>query len=166
MATANLSAHRLRDLLHYDPETGLFTWRVQRCNVAKGASAGWVKKGGYIGIGVDGRLHSAHRLAWLYVYGEMPTGDIDHINGITSDNRIDNLRNVARQINIQNQRRPQKGSISGYLGVFYDKRRNKYVARIKPKGGGRKHIGEFATAEEAHSAYVQAKRVAHEGCTI
>ena len=166
MANAYLSAHRLREILNYDPETGVFTWRVQRSNIAKGAIAGWVKKGGYIGIGVDGRMYSAHRLAWLYTHDELSTDDIDHINGVTSDNRIDNLRNVPRQVNMQNQRRPQKGSLSGYLGVGYDKRRGKYVARIKSAAGKRKHIGEFSTAEEAHSAYVQAKRREHKGCTI
>ena len=163
MAGKPLTAARLRELLSYDPLTGLFT-RIGTAsgNGVKGQQPGCTKDG-YTVIRIDRRLYRAHRLAWLYVHGEFPTQFIDHINGDRSDNRISNLRDVGRQTNNENRRAASPSSKSGLLGV--SPKRDKWVAQIS--AGNKNHrIGSFDTAEEAHAAYVQRKRAAHDGCTI
>jgi len=124
---------------------------------------------GYRCIKVLGRLQLAHRLAWLYVHGVWPDHEIDHLNGIRSDNRLGNLRDVSRTTNSENQRRATVGNTSTkLLGATLDDsvyRRKPFKAQIKVNGRSR-HLGMFATAEEAHQAYVDAKRQLHEGCTI
>lgn len=165
MATPNLTAARLRELLHYNPDSGLFTWVVSTTRrIRVGAIAGTLVKEGYVSIGVDRDLHRAHRLAWLYVYGEWPKHDIDHINGNRSDNRIANLRDVTRTVNLQNLRLAHKDKQSNApLGVYTDKK--KWAAAIRVNGE-RVRLGNFNTPEEAHAAYLEAKRKHHEGCTI
>lgn len=106
----------------------------------------------------------AHRLAWLYVYGEWPQHGLDHINGVRLDNRISNLRDVPQTINLENQRKAKGLTKSGFLGVERT-RGGKWAARIVANGK-RYGLGVFATPEAAHSAYVTAKRKLHEGCTI
>lgn len=164
---SKLTQERLKELLHYDPENGRFTWA--RVTYAKdyllGAEAGCRRSDGYILIRVDGRLHRAHRLAWLYVHGEWPTGDVDHVNGKPSDNRLANLRDVSHRTNLQNMRRPHKDGSTGYLGVSFSKQHQQYAARIRI-GGAYRHLGLFSTAEGASEAYLSAKRRHHEGCTI
>jgi HNH endonuclease len=89
MPMKELTAERLRDLLHYAAETGMFTWKHTRCARAKaGQRAGCKNDKRYIIIRVDGRIHLAHRLAWLYVHGVWPKDQIDHINGVTIGSRI------------------------------------------------------------------------------
>lgn len=97
------------------------------------------------------------------VFGTQPCGQIDHINGDKTDNKLSNLRDVAQAINRQNQKHANAGSGTGLLGV--SKRKDGYSARI---GVGRKSVwlGLFKTPEAAHAAYLSAKRDAHEGCTI
>jgi hypothetical protein len=162
----NLTEQRLRELLHYDQFTGVFTWRVRRGNVARGSVAGARKSDGYLQIGIDGRLFLAHRLAWLYMNGEWPAGDVDHMNWNILDNSAANLRDVPRMLNMQNQRKSHKDSYTGFLGVHFDKRRGKFIARITTPGTSRLHLGQFDTGEEAHAAYLAAKRVVHAGCEI
>lgn len=157
---------RLRELLHYDNETGLFTWRITLCNRAiNGNVAGYKNGRGYWHIGFDGKVYSAHRLAWLYVYGEFPKNDIDHINGDKTDNRIANLRDVETSINCQNRRKARTGNKSGVLGASWHKRFGKWSAKIRVDGKSI-HIGYFDTPEEAGRAYLEAKRASHPGCTI
>lgn len=167
MAEPILSAARLRELLHYDPETGAFTRLKTAGSVAPaGSSPGCINKSGYLVIRLDYRLYYAHRLAWLYVHGEWPTDQIDHINGIKADNRLHNLRNVTAQANVQNVRGPAvHNKSSGLLGATWSARTKKWHAQI---GVDMKHInlGKYATAEEAHQAYLTAKRRLHPGCTI
>ncbi len=164
MATAILTQDRLRELLHYDPDTGVFTNRVKRSRkTIAGAVAGCLSRGRVV-IRLDGRLHLAHRLAWLYVHGRWPSMDVDHIDGNAQNNRLHNLRDVPHQVNIQNQRRARADNTVGLLGV--SKRGGKFLAQIADKDGGRPRIGAFATPEEAHAAYLEAKRRLHEGCTI
>ncbi len=167
MTRGDLTAEHLRDLLSYDADTGHFVWKV---TVAQGVKAGRVAGStsvwGYRTIQVLGRSYRAHRLAWLYVYGEWPSAYIDHINGNRSDNRIANLRDVPRNVNAQNQRRPQKNNKCGLLGVSWHSQARKWVAQIQRPSGGKKCLGLFETPEAAHEAYLATKRQMHEGCTL
>jgi hypothetical protein len=161
-ATSDLISHEeLLTLLAYDPETGDFWWRVKplKGRVQAGDIAGSEFKGGYWGVRIKQAKYPAHRLAWFYVHGRWPEHDIDHINGDRMDNRIANLRDVPRSVNLQNQRRAKAHNALGVLGVR--KRGNRYAARIDNA-----HLGYFDTPEEAHAAYVAAKREMHEGCTL
>jgi hypothetical protein len=160
MADANLSAARLRELLDYAPDTGLFR--------SNGKTVGFlVPPKNYMRVLVAGRQRLAHRLAWLYVHGEWPAGQIDHINGIKTDNRIANLRCVTAEHNMQNARSARSSNKScGLLGVTMQKKSGKkWVAQISAKGVNR-YLGRYDTPEEAHVAYVEAKRRLHDGCTI
>jgi hypothetical protein len=105
----------------------------------------------------------AHRLAWLFVTGDMPKYQVDHINGIKTDNRFENLRDVSPKLNSQNARRPHKDNKTGYLGVC--SRYGKFVAQLLINDK-QTVIGYFDTAEEAHLAYIEKKRTYHEGCTL
>ncbi len=167
VAKADLTAQRLRDVLHYDPETGLFRWRERHSLRSRpGQVAGTLNKAiGYVVFRVDKRLYYAHRLAWLYVTGEWPAHGIDHINGQRADNRWTNLRDVEQAINTQNQRAPHSHGTSGYLGVSFDKRSGKWRA-IVTLDDKQIEVGTFHTPEVAHAAYLAAKRRVHEGCTI
>src|SRR6185369_5842834 len=101
------------------------------------------------------------------VHGEWPKHDIDHINGDIIDNRIANLRDVPRLLNMQNQRRAQAKNATGFLGVTQDKKRGTYHPKIRiPGEKNPRHLGTFRTAEAAHEAYLEAKRKLHAGCTI
>lgn len=166
--TTKLSAERLRELLHYDPETGVFVWLVGRSGVKKSRNsvAGGSDGQGYQRIKIDGVYYGAHRLAWLYVTGKFPNGVIDHIDGCRTDNRFANLRSVSRRINRENQRSASSSSKTGLLGVCAPNKSSKrYGAMIGTKGR-RIMIGRFDTPELAHEAYVEKKRLLHEGCTL
>ena len=156
----------LKELFDYNEKTGLFKRLKAVSKYKSGSIAGALQKDGYIHIMIHGKQYSLHRLAWIYFYGKWPSGHIDHINGVKSDNRISNLRDVSHITNMQNQRKPRKDNQSGYLGVCLDKRINKYHASIQVNGV-KKHLGMFFTPEEASSAYLNAKRKMHaDGCTI
>lgn len=167
MSTSNstLTADRLRQLLRYEADIGVFTWAVNKRGAKQGAVAGCRDAYGYTVIRLDGILYKAHRLAWLYVQGEWPKEDIDHVDGDRQNNRADNLRDVSRSINNQNQRRAQSTNRSGYLGVSLDKHGKLWEARIKGSGA-QVMLGRFSTPELAHAAYIAAKREMHPGCTI
>ena len=162
-----LTAERLRDLLHYDPETGVFTWRIGASKrVRAGDIAGFVNGTGYWLIGVDGRKYRAHRLAWLWVYGAWPSKDLDHIDGCRNNNRIFNLREATISENRQNQREARSNNkSSGFLGVTHHKQSNAWMARIVINGKTI-HLGLFKEPEITHAAYVSAKRKHHPFCTI
>lgn len=159
-----LTAEILRELLDYDPDTGVFRNRIRRGNRGiAGAVTGTKRPTGYVIIGIEGLDYYAHRLAWLYVHGEWPKADIDHIDGDPSNNRIHNLRDVSTTVNCQNHRGPKTGSQLGVLGVH--KHRRKYIAWIcinKKKT----YLGLYETPEMAHAVYLAYKRAFHEGCTI
>lgn len=168
MAKTNLSAERLRELLHYDRETGIFTRRIRTTNSLKvGDIAGCIGNHGYRQISVDGHLYLAHRLAWFYATGKWPAEDIDHINGCRTDNRIINLRPVTRTENMQNLRKPRADNSHGFMGVRHrnDSALNPWTAEIKINGI-RTRLGRYKTPEAAHAAYLAAKRALHSGCTI
>lgn len=153
-------AQKIKLMLDYNPATGVLTRKFCLSNRVKpGDVAGTVNAKGAVVCYFDGKLHYAHRLAWLWFHGEWPHGVIDHINGDPTDNRIENLRDVPQKINMQNQRR-ERSNKSGLLGVW--KKRGKWVAAIKLDGRPY-HLGSFQTAEGAHEAYVQKKRELHPG---
>jgi hypothetical protein len=156
---------RLRQVLDYSPQTGVFTWRerVAKCVHIGGVAGCKEKRIGYITIGVDGQIYKAHRLAWLYMTGNWPIKFIDHINGQKSDNRFENLREVCEDGNAQNIRKPNKRNKSGFLGVI--RFQNKWRANITVNGKTRR-IGDYNTPEEAHQAYLKSKRELHAACTV
>lgn len=151
-----ITAERLRDLLDYDVETGIFTWRSS----GKRAGCKGLRNNGkyqYWVIRADRVLYSAHRLAWLYVTGEWPREIVDHINGDPEDNRFCNLRLADKSRNNSNSK-VRADNKSGLKGV--QRQRNKagtYMARITVNGKSR-YIGTFPTKEEAHAAYAAEAR--------
>jgi hypothetical protein len=161
MTTNILTQARLRELLHYDPETGIFRWRVYRGHLARANDmAGTFDSHGHRQICVERKLYGAHRLAWFYVYGCWPSKDIDHMNRVKDDNRISNLRDVPTALNCQNAVAARSNSKSKLLGVHHTK--YSFIAQIAA-GGKKTHIGSFKTAQEAHKAYLAAKIELHPG---
>ena len=166
MADELLSVARLRELLHYNPETGTFTWLVRTSNCIKiGDRAGGHNADGYVLVRVDGKQYLAHRLAWLYMTGKWPVDQIDHRNGVCEDNRFDNLRDVKPAMNSQNMRRPPMHNKSKFLGVCWHKQNGKWRAQIHIKGK-QIYLGVFDCPKVAHAAYIAAKRQFHEGNTL
>lgn len=151
---------KLKSLLEYSPDTGRFIWRSGK---RAGQEAGFGRARGRIQICIAGRNYYAHRLAWVYVNGVEPAGVIDHANGNALDNRIGNLRDTSQSGNLENQRRARRDNSTGLLGV--SEKRGKWRAAIKVHGKT-KHLGTFASADEAHAAYLAAKRNFHAMCTI
>ena len=146
-----LTAEKLRELLHYDQETGIFTWKVRTAKCVKvGCVAGSPNGLGYLQITVLSRRYKAHRLAWLYVYGSWPTDQIDHINRNRTDNRISNLRDVSHKQNHQNKSKPSNNT-SGHPGVYWHRWASKWLAQIK-HNQKMIHLGCYDTIEEAIAA--------------
>ena len=161
MTDKELTQDRLKECLRYDPDTGYFFWIKRNSNRIKIGDRAGTKQNcdGYAEIQIDGVLRKAHRLAWLYVYGEFPQGQIDHINGDRFDNRIVNLRDATPQENTHNQNLPHKHNKSGFLGVVVKPNGTFYASiRLNKKSI---HLGSFPTAELAHEAYLEAKANLH-----
>lgn len=155
----------LHSVLTYDPATGHFYWKARGNNAVKaGQKAGSVNIYGYIKITVRRKGYSAHRLAWLFVHGSWPKEEVDHINGDPADNRITNLRVADRRLNTQNMRKVRKDSTTGVMGARKTVT-GKFVSGITANGVHH-HLGTFLTAEQAHSAYMDAKRRLHQGNTL
>ena len=146
-----LLVNAARELLNYDPLTGIFTWK-QRRGVVAGKSLGGDNGRGYGRITLLGESYYCHQLAWVYVHGHFPVHQIDHINGNTKDNRISNLRDVPAQKNQQNKTKAQSNSKSGVQGVSWHKKAKKWQAHICVNGA-RKYLGIYASIEEAKSVY-------------
>ena len=157
-----ITQERLKSLLHYSPETGVFVWNRRPRSMFKserqqmlfnsrreGTEAGHKTNYGYISIRIDKRPYMAHRLAWLYVYGEWPKF-IDHDNRNKSDNRLCNLRNVTHSENMKNRDR-QPNSTSGITGVSLIRSTGKWRAHIKHHGKW-ESLGNYQTIEEAAEA--------------
>lgn len=160
----NLTQKRLREVLSYDPVTGIFTRLLKG---SRRSQAGNRRPDSRIIITIDGTKYRAHHLAWLWCYGSFPLMEIDHINRQPSDNRIANLREISRIGNVWNAPdTPTKRNRSGFRGVIANT--NKYH-RDKPWAskimvrGRQIHLGTFATPEAAHEAYLAAKRERHQG---
>jgi len=150
-------------LLAYVPEEGAFYWLVDNKHprARKGMRAGRINSLGRAQIGIERKQVFVHKLVWLFETGVWPTEMIDHINGDPLDNRFKNLRLSNHKLNGQNQNayRP-RNKHTQLLGTSWHKRHNRFVAAIKIDGV-RKHLGYFATAQEAHAAYITAKRLLH-----
>ena len=149
-----LTQDSLRAQVRYDPATGVFTWPNGR---VAGNPAG---RSGRLQITLGGVARYAHRLAWLYVYGRWPAGQLDHINGDKLDNRIGNLRELTNAENKQNQSKAYANNRTGLLGVSHDPRSGTWRARIMV-GGKSKSLGCFSTPEQASDAYRSAKAALH-----
>lgn len=152
-----LTAERLREVLIYDPETGVFTWRVRMGSRAmRGSRAGSRANHGYWLIRVYWRGYPAARLAWLYMTGAWPSATIDHINRVRDDDRFANLREATRQEQHGNKDLYARNT-SGVRGVNRNKRTGRWRAHIGTNGRMR-HLGFFDTKEAAADAYNAAAR--------
>lgn len=160
-----IAADRLRELLSYDEHSGQFNWLVSRGKAAAGDVAGCVNRGGYIEIRIERKTYLAHRLAFVWVTGELPSGEVDHIDGLRANNSFANLRAVSSVINHQNQRKAHRSSKTGLLGVSWKASKGRYRASIDVEGR-KLHLGYFRDKDAAHVAYLNAKRALHKGCTI
>jgi hypothetical protein len=167
LTMVEVTAEVVRNLLDYNLETGVFTWKfrdIKYCNSYMGwkvvngrdfgKPAGTKTPYGYREIKIFNKAYKEHRLAWLYVYGEWPQGQIDHINHIKDDNRIENLRDVTRSQNGMNQIKCNRKT-SQYKGVAWHKRSNKWQARIGINGET-KYLGIYELAIDASRAYDRA----------
>ena len=142
----------LKEWLNYSPDTGLFVWKKDsQRRRHTGSVAGYKPHKNRIYISVAGELHSAHRLAWFYVYGVWPVHSIDHINRDSSDNRISNLGQATASDNNRN-RTVQSNSKSGIKGVCFHKKTNRWIAQYNLDGRP-KHLGFFDSKEAAAERY-------------
>jgi hypothetical protein len=148
-----LTAERLRELLIYSPETGVFVWRAHRRCIVPGTIAGGIDKDGYWRIKIDQRYYTAARLAWLYMTGELPPETVDHKNCDSIDNRWENLR-LADPAQQAANRRVCKNNRTGFKGVI-PLADGGFMARIARRGV-RRYLGTFANPEDANAAYARA----------
>lgn len=149
------------DLLNYDKDTGVFTWKKDRRGTAKkGMVAGHTDKNGYAEIFLHSKKYHAHHLAWWFTHGEFPNGVVDHINHNPSDNRICNLRVVSNKINRQNTSLSSKANKTQMAGV--EQLKSGYRVCIET-GDKRYKFGVFKTIDEARASYFTAKKILHEG---
>lgn len=149
-----ISQDDLKKLVSYDADTGKFTLTESGLPVKETKDSK-----GYVIVSINRRTYSAHRLAWLYVHGRLPKEQIDHINRIKDDNRLVNLREATNAQNAQNRDLYSTNS-SGYVGVSFNKKSQKYEAYIT-LNGKRYRLGHHELAEDAANAYKQAKDCLH-----
>lgn len=162
MAASILSAKRLREILDYNPETGVFRWKVMLAHRRKPGDAAGSLTHGYIEIGIENQSYRAHHLAWLYIHGKLPEGMIDHIDGNRANNAIANLRLATNQQNSQNKRQASPTKLSSkLLGVTWNADRQCWQAQIGHSGKNY-YLGLYKTETAAHAAYLKAKLRLHE----
>lgn len=149
---SELTESRLKELLHYEPTTGLFRWKQDRGGMMVGDVAGVVNDNGYIRISIDRKRYYAHRLAFLFMEGQFPPNQVDHINMNRADNGWENLRKASISENMHN-REIRSHSRVGVKGV--SKNQVGYMARIRIEGRVI-YLGNFRTKEEAGDAYAKA----------
>jgi hypothetical protein len=153
----SLTQERLKHLLEYDPEDGVFTRRVAcRPCCRAGDEAGYMHKG-YRRVTIDGSAYLVHRLAFLWMTGEWPTGHVDHRDGNKLNNKWSNLRPATWTQN-QGNKPVRLDSTSGLKGVAWRPRIQKWVAYIG-SNKQRVHLGVFTSKEDAHDAYVKAAQI-------
>ena len=161
-----LTQERLKTVLHYNPETGLFTW-LDRSNIdlhwnksytGKRAGGPIIEKNGkpYWTVTVYARTYRANRLAWLYMTGEWPPKFVDHKDLDGLNDKWTNLRSATVSQNTANSKR-RITNTSGFKGVMFDKKKNRYRTSIKVQGND-KWLGYFDRAEDAHAAYCKAAK--------
>lgn len=146
----------LKSILDYDPETGVFTWKVTRGRAVKGRIAGSIIAHGYRGTKIDRIYHLMHRLAFIWMTGSCPDF-VDHINGVRDDNRWSNLRPATRSENNRNSR-SRPNSTSKYLGVYWCKFFNVWKSAVSVSGK-RIGLGSFHSEIEAAKAYDKAAKL-------
>jgi hypothetical protein len=155
-----LNTDRIRELLHYDPDTGEFRWRNKTGRQAAGSVAGGIMSStGYRRIRLDKKDYLASRLAWAYMTGEFPEHLIDHINRDQTDDRWANLRAADKSQNAANCK-VYSNSTSGFKGVHWLKKDRRWLAHLAVRGK-RIRVGLFDSAEEAHRAYLAAAEQHH-----
>lgn len=163
-----MNIERLRQLLDYNPETGVLMWRARPEYTGKRAAwnvkyagqvAGSSRADGYVCIRIEKKSFLAHRIAWALSHNCWPEQDIDHRDGNPANNRLCNLRAATHAQNLCNARRPSRNA-SGFKGVSFFTRRGRYRAYISVEGKPR-HLGYFDTAEAAHAAYTAAAHQFH-----
>lgn len=155
-----LTQSELKRLLDYDPDTGLFRWKTSlsyRGTVGR-IAGNKHDKHGRTRISIANRQYFAHRLAWMWMTGEFPTNDVDHINGNPSDNRWNNLRVATRSENLCN--RLTKSSSGGFRGVYWKPRDRRWIAKIQI-GGRQIYLGSFDDPQKANEAYKEAAKKLH-----
>lgn len=148
----------LRRFVSYDPDTGAITRIASHFKSYIGKQTGTKDSQGYLATKVNGKFYRCHRLAWALFYGKWPDGEVDHFDGDKANNRITNLRDIEHKHNSHNQMRPQGNN--PYIGAYWSERTQKWRAAIK-KDGKINCLGSFLTAEEAHKAYLEAKKHMH-----
>lgn len=146
-----MDQYELKQVLDYDPKTGIFRWKQSLTNRVKAGDIAGTTNRRYIEITINGKKYLAHRLAFLYMNGSFPPDEVDHKNGNKLDNRWSNLREVESYVNRQN-RVKHKTNTSGYLGVCPCG--NKWVAYIGVEGKS-KYLGIYNTPEEAYKVRLE-----------
>lgn len=149
-----MSHAEVRARFHYDPGTGIVT------DKATGTTAGTPTAEGYLTIRILGRNVLLHRLAYFYMYGVWPKDQIDHVNGKRDDNRLINIRPATARQNSLNRGVSTKNN-SGYKGVYWCAKSQRWRAAITIDGRKHQIRGKFITAFQAHQAYVAAAREHH-----
>lgn len=159
-----LTYERACEAFSYDPNAGSITWRIKvSTKVIAGRIAGGINKAdGYRQIRIDDQLYRGHQIAWLLMVGTWPESLIDHINGVRSDNRWENLRSASNAINMQNRFKANVNNAAGLLGVSR-KSNGQPFAQIMVAGKNI-YLGSFDTPDLAHSAYLNAKKSHHPEC--
>lgn len=152
-----ITRNELKKILNYNRKTGIFKWNIKASkNIKVNDIAGTLTKDGYIHIKINRKIYKAHRLVWLYIYGEMPNEKIDHKNHIKNDNRFRNLRLVTHSENMKNLSK-RKDNKSGYTGVYYRNKNKKWCASIRVDKK-QLHIGYFDNRADAIKARKKAEK--------
>lgn len=160
MTVPSLTQSELKEILNYDPDTGIFTNIIKRsARAMPGTQAGYVSLKGYRTIKVGDKDYLAHRLAWFYIYGFWPENFIDHINQCKDDNSIINLRDVTKSQNGQNSAL-SLGNKSGFKGVHWDRFKLTWIAYIT-LNNQRFHLGRFKDLNEAITVRKRAEEQLH-----
>ncbi len=159
----------LKAIMEYENESGRLLWKVSRNSrggkVIPGDQVGSLTKTGYFETAISGYRTYVHRIAWALHHGAWPKKHIDHIDGNKLNNSITNLRDCVQRVNVENQRKIRTDNTSGFTGVMWRTDKKRWCAVIQVNGK-RMRKGGFDTPEQAHQAYLQAKRLLHEGNTL
>lgn len=144
----------IKNAMSYCPDSGFIYWEIETKNQKKkGDRAGGLRKDGYTAIEFKGKAYFAHRIAWFLYYNQEPMGQIDHINGFRSDNRIVNLRVLTPRGNSSNRKEHRNGRL---IGACFDKESGKYLSSIYCNRII--YLGRYPTEQEAHNMYLKALR--------